>query len=80
MTTPFKAYTLGDDFAIREVNIVRNGLFCVDSSGVKHPKPKIFMSKTAAQEKAKKWLADRDAQLAKENDLHERRKKIVAAY
>ena len=80
MTTPFKAYTLGEDFAVREVTIVRNGLFCVDSQGVKHPKPKLFTSAKAAQDKARKWLADRDAQLAKKNALHEQRKKIVASY
>ncbi|MCO7634075.1 hypothetical protein [Pseudomonas guariconensis] len=80
MTTPFKAYTLGDDFAVREVIIVRKGLFCVDSKGVKHPRPKLFTSAKAAQDKARKWLADREAQLAKENELHEQRKKIVASY
>lgn len=80
MTTPFKAYTLGEDFAVREVTIVRKGLFCVDSKGVKYPKPKLFSSAKAAQEKARKWLADREAQLTRENELHEQRKKIVASY
>lgn len=80
MTTPFKAYTLGEDFDIQEVTIVRRGLFCTDSTGARHPKPKLFANRKAAEQKARKWLADREAQLAKENELHERRKKIVASY
>lgn len=80
MITPFKAYTLGEDFAVREVTIVRKGLFCTDSKGVKHPKPKLFTSPKAAQDKARKWLTDREVQLAKENALHEQRKKIVESY
>ncbi|MNG33058.1 hypothetical protein D3C84_1192100 [compost metagenome] len=59
---------------------MRKGLFCVDSKGVKYPKPKLFASAKAAQDKARKWLADRETQLAKENELHEQRKKIVASY